>query len=257
MLIKKIIRKILKGTFLYAKAAKVYHYNKKIIMKISLLFSSVIYLPPRKTIGKYKSQFGQDYYLEHFGLISERGYFVEIGCNHPINGSNSYYLEKCLDWTGVSIDGIDYSILFSEHRINTTFVNLLVDTHIGELDFYEVKNIDGWEDKVSSIYKKSLTMGKGFEAEVKRIKTMPISGIKEIIRPIDLLLLDVEGHEFSVLDSIDWQKQAPSVAVIENNGEFFPRKKLVNYMKKKHYKHFARIGTVDDIFVHNNHIIFK
>ena len=240
---------LLRGTCFYSTAASAFHVLKNFSMRFSLLFSDVKYLPPRKPEGNYKSQFGQDYYLEKFGLISKNGFFVEVGCNHPIFNSNSYYLEKHLLFSGVSIDGIDYSAEYSELRSKTKFLNILIDKHIGELDFYIVKNVDGWENQVSSIHRATLSMGKGFKADVKRLRTSPISAIEEINRPIDLCLIDVEGHELQVLDSINWTINAPSVVVVENNGEFYPRKKLVRYMTGRNYRHFARIGSSDDIFV--------
>ncbi|MDA7448586.1 FkbM family methyltransferase [Planktomarina temperata] len=218
-------------------------------MRLNLIFSSTKYLPPIKPRHEFKSQFGQDYYLEKMGLLVSNGFFVEVGCNHPIHNSNSHYLEKELGWTGVSIDGIDYGSKYKSERPNTIFINALVSNREDELDFFRVKDRDGWENQVSSIHKETLQMGKGFEAEVVKMPSVPISKIKEINRPIDLCLIDVEGHEFEVLQSIDFNNNAPSVLVIENNGQFYKRKSLVSFLKGKSYKHVARIGTADDIFV--------
>ena len=44
--------------------------------------------------------------------------------------------------------------------------------------------------------------------------------MEEIEQKIDLLMIDVEGHEISVLQSIDWKKHRPKVLLVENNGEF-------------------------------------
>lgn len=139
---------------------------------------------------------------------------------------------------------------YAENRKNTVFVNVLIDETEGVANFYEVKNDAGWENQVSSMHKETLAMGKGFEADVKQLNTKPVSAIKEINRPIDLCLIDVEGHEFSVLKSFDWVNQAPNILVVENNGQFYSRKSLVNYLVQKGYVHVARIGTTDDIFCH-------
>jgi hypothetical protein len=68
-------------------------------------------------------------------------------------------------------------------------------------------------------------MGKGFVADIKKVRTIPLSDIKEIPNDIDLMLIDVEGHEFSVLESLNWQIHSPKFIVVENNGEFYLRKK--------------------------------
>lgn len=243
-----IIRKILKNSPFYNGASNLYHHFKLVSMRVALYRSGVKYLPPLSMGGEYKSQYGQDYYLEKLGLIGDKGFFVEVGCNDPIFNSNSHYLETVLGWSGVAIDGIDYSAQYADLRKRTIFINILIDENEGYSEFYEVRDVTGWENQVSSVYKETLKMSKGFEADIKKIKSMPLRLIKEINRPIDLCLIDVEGHEFSVLRSINWKIQKPKIFVIENNGQFYSRKMLVEFMIEKGYKHIARIGTSDDIF---------
>ena len=243
-----ILRRVVNGTKLYPVAAKFYHFLKNELMRITLTFSPAVYLPPIKVGGDYKSQYGQDFYLERLGLVASKGFFVEIGSNDPIYNSNSYYLEKKLDWSGVSIDAIDYSASFLLNREKTTFVHALINETVEDVDFYHVKDVDGWENQVSSVHKETLNLGKGFDAEVLKVRGTPLSKIHQINKPIDLCLIDVEGHEISVLRSIDFQNNPPKVLVVENNGQFHPRKLVVNFLKAKGYQHVARIGTIDDIF---------
>ena len=250
-MIVKIIRKILRDTIFYNICSHYYHWLKLLFMKVKLIQTEVIFLPPLKMIGDYKSQYGQEYYLEKLGILKEKGFFVEVGCNDPILNSNSYYLEKILNWEGVSVDPIDYTNEYKKLRKKTVFINALIDENQGYMDFYEVINKNGWENQVSSIYKETLNMSKGFEANLKNVLTIPLKLIKEINRPIDICMIDVEGHEFSVLNSIDWKNNAPNVFLIENNGEYYSREKLVNFMSNKNYKLLARIGTTDDIYIKN------
>lgn len=244
----KFVRRILRGSALYPAAASAYHASNAALMQLKLAFSSVKYLPPTKKGGDFKSQYGQDYYLEKLGLLRPNGFFVEIGCNHPVFNSNSHYLEKKLGWSGVSIDGIDYSALYEAERPKTKFINVLISEEEGELDFYKVKDEDGWENQVSSVHKETLSCGKGFDADIVKVKAKPLAKIAEIDRPIDLCLIDVEGHEFSVLRSVDFQNSPPKIFVIENNRQFYSRESLVSFMAEKGYEHIARIGTSDDIF---------
>lgn len=243
-----VLRFLLRKTKYYHLAANFYHQVRRLWMRSQMFFVNAKYLHPRDASGPYKSQFGQDYYLEKLGLIERDGFFVEIGCNHPVHNSNSYYLEKNLHWSGVSIDGVDFSKEFKEERDNTTFVHSLVDVNNGHAEFFEVESVDGWETQISSMYESNLKLGKGFTAEKKLVQTQRLSDIPEINRSIDLCLIDVEGHEFKVLDSVDWNSNPPAVFVIENVGEFYPRSRLINYMGKKGYDFVARIGATDDIF---------
>ncbi len=56
---------------------------------------------------------------------SDKGYYLEIGAAHPIRISNTYFLEKNLDWKGVSIEiSPHYQKLWARKRRNQL---LLVD----------------------------------------------------------------------------------------------------------------------------------
>lgn len=247
----KFLRLIFRKTPFYSLAAKSYHIMRRLWMRTILTFSHTKYLAPRPSIGPYKSQFGQDFYLEKLGLLRNSGFFLEVGSNHPVYNSNSHYLESCLGWSGISIDGVDFSKEFENLRPKTIFLNCLIDTKNAEAEFYEVINVNGWETQISSMYESNLKLGKGFKAHKKIVETRRISDLKQIQQQIDLCLIDVEGHEFEVLNSIDWISNSPSVFVIENVGEFYPRSHLVRYMEEKGYKFIARIGVTDDIFVRN------
>jgi len=245
----RLIRRALKGSPFYGFFADVYHFCRNAFMRMSLVFSKVKYLPPLRPNGKYHSQYGQDFHLENLGLLGKAGFFLEIGCNDPEFNSNTFYLESALDWSGVSVDALDYSAEFARLRPNTTFYQILVDEFEGQSDFYSVNNEDGWENQVSSVYEGALQLGKGFTANKVTLPTMPVRQIDKAYRPIDLCLIDVEGHEISVLKSIDWNIQKPRVILCENSGEFYPRQVLVGFLVSKGYAHVARIGSTDDIFV--------
>jgi hypothetical protein len=65
-----------------------------------------------------------------------------------------------LGWTGVSIDAIDYSSQYLTERPTTKFLNILISEKEEYLDFHLVKDVEGWENQVSSVYKETLGMGK-------------------------------------------------------------------------------------------------
>jgi hypothetical protein len=233
---------------LYSFSAGVYHSCQNAASHAALLGRGVKYLKPLAPHGRYTSQFGQDYYLETLGLLEPGGFFVEVGCNDPKFNSNSYFLEHEYGYTGVSIDAIDYSEAFRTLRPNTRFIRALVDEKPGMKDFYQVVDVDGWENQVSSVYKETLQMGKGFQANVVQVECAPLKSLLNGRREVDVMLVDVEGHEFAVLESLDWDDMKPKVILVENSGEFYPRWKLENYMAVKGYEFLARIGSSDDIY---------
>ena len=244
-----IMRRFFRDTNYYNFAANIYHSVKRLAMRSTLVLSKTKYLSPRRPEHNYQSQFGQDYYLEKLGLIKRGGVFLEVGCNHPITNSNSYYLEKTLNWSGISIDGVDFSDEYARERPKTEFVHCVIDLSEGETEFYQVHDVTGWETQISSLYLENLDLGVGFTADKKIVRTLPLSFFQKKLEVIDLCLIDVEGHELHVLNSINWKTFPPKVFVIENVGEFYPRYKLKNFMRDKGYRLLARIGTTDDIYV--------
>jgi len=248
-----LIRKFLKKKErVYFVCANLYHYYKNLWFHFICYFSDCIYFKPIPPSGKYKSQFGQCRALEKLNLLVMKGTFVEVGSNHPVLNSNSYYLESEWKYSGISIDPIDYSKLFKDLRPRTEFINVAVDPFRKFVIINYIKNISGWENQVSSIYNNILKHGRGFLSKKKKVKALPLSKICKKIKFIDLLLLDCEGHEIQVLKSLNWMKHHPKVILTENSGEFYPRKILKNYLIKKKYTLVARIGASDEIYVNIN-----
>ena len=53
---------------------------------------------------EYKSQLGQDKFVDMALNGKRNGYFVDVGAAHPIDINNTHFLEKELSWEGLSID---------------------------------------------------------------------------------------------------------------------------------------------------------
>ena len=53
---------------------------------------------------KSYSQANQDIFVLACLKEKRNGFFLDLGCNHPINISNSYLLESQFDWSGIAID---------------------------------------------------------------------------------------------------------------------------------------------------------
>lgn len=234
---------------LYLLAARIHRHISNSLMRIRLAFTNVKYLNPKPPIGPFKSQFGQDFYLHELGLLQNKKFFLEVGCNEPVYNSNSYALEHSFGFAGISVDALDFSEQYSKHRPNTLFVCALIDPSKEPKKFYRVLNDEGWENQISSVHAKTLETGKGFKAETVLLKTKQLSELVPEDKKFDLLLIDVEGHEIAVLNTLDWNSNTPDTILIENNGLFFPRKKLQNYLWSRGYRLFARIGTIDDIYI--------
>ena len=105
--------------------------------------------------------------------------------------------------------------------------------------------------------------------EIKKIKTKTLNSIIENSKfnneKINLLLIDVEGHEMEVLKSVNLKKYFPEMVVLEflerdilDNLEFYKQNidqiinsEIFQYMKKNNY-HFINWLGYDLFFVHNS-----
>mgnify|MGYP001249363961 CR=1 FL=1 len=70
---------------------------------------------------EYKSQLGQDRFVDSALRSKRNGYFVDIGAAHPVDINNTHFLEKKLNWSGISIDmGPENPHCHIPNRTNTT-----------------------------------------------------------------------------------------------------------------------------------------
>ena len=69
------------------------------------------------------------------------GFFLDVGCGHPIQDSNTYYLEKHLGWSGIAVDALpEFARKWRRNRPASKFFNLLVTDHADTLDpFYRAE----------------------------------------------------------------------------------------------------------------------
>jgi FkbM family methyltransferase len=202
----------------------------------------------------FHSQYGQDYFLMENGLVPESsGTFIDIGCNDPVNTSNSCYLEHRCGFEGIAIDPLgNFREDWAKDRPNTLFVNSFVSDSDENLDFLEVSGESGWEDMLSGAADSVRLSGKHVTTTSTKIKPRRLRDIlleNQWEFGVDVMFIDVEGHELNVLKSADWSQKKPGVIVIENTGPLQTQEELRKFISEKGYTFFARIDIADDIWV--------
>lgn len=194
---------------------------------------------------KYYSQepCNQDKHVDNFFNKKENGYFVDIGCSHYSEGSNTYFFEKNRNWKGICIDLFDYSEMYKEHRPNSIFINGAVTN----FNTNDVKYVDILEANVLSSVE-SLTCErhkKRFEKENCNVikRSVPNLNFNNILienkapMNIDYISIDTEGSELEIIKSIDFSKWNIKIFTIEFNGkEYWNRTEMDNIMKNQGYK---------------------
>lgn len=178
-----------------------------------------------------KSQAGEDLFLyENFFFGRKGGTFLEMGALDGVTYSNSYFFEKSMDWSGLMIEGSPtlYGKLV-RNRPGVVALNAMVCDEARELHWID-QAITGegstavggaWELMPEAFRAKH--HGKLSPAEVAKLPTVPCVSLADVlgrfgVRHVDLFSLDVEGAEASVLRTIDFDRFAASVIVLEMRG---------------------------------------
>lgn len=164
------------------------------------------------------SQFGEDVVLQNLFAGRDRGVFVDVGCFHPKKYSNTYALYK-RGWSGVNVDTSSLKIrLFDALRPRDHNAVAAVTDRPREVTLYkfgELSVLDTIDEETAKLWKVKFEL----DFEEERIRGLPLNDIiAEAKLPgtgIDLLSIDVEGHELSILETFDFAAYRPEVVVVE------------------------------------------
>jgi FkbM family methyltransferase len=164
------------------------------------------------------SQYGEDRIIDKLLGYKARGYYVDIGANDPnlMNNTRRFYNKG---WSGINCEP-NYELFkkITRYRKRDINLNAGVGSGKGELTFYEMSaNTLSTFNKASADY----YVKEGYRI-IRTIK-VPIITLGEIFdklgNPVDFLSLDVEGYEMEVLESNDWQKNRPTLMLVETNQD--------------------------------------
>lgn len=203
------------------------------------------------------SQAGQDKFINNSYFRSmKNGFFVEIGAYNGIDGSNCYFFEKFLNWSGIAIEPSPSQFLLLQKNRKCKCINKAVAKKNEKIEFIDV--IEGYTQMSginNSSYQKTLEIIKKDLRTVldkKIIEAATFSDIVEYNYLIDYLSIDVEGGEMDILESIDFNLYKIKVLSIENN---YPNE--INYEKYLSDKGFYYIDNVgvDEIYFNKKYPI--
>ena len=145
----------------------------------------------------------------------KKGFYIDIGCGHPIKNNNTYLLNK-KGWYGINIDLDKENIkLFNIFRKKDLNLSIAVSDKEDEanLYFYHEKSA------LNTISKKNADFQKAKVTSIKKVRTQSINKILENSpyhnQKIDFLSIDVEGSELDILKDFNFEKYSPKVIVVE------------------------------------------
>lgn len=159
------------------------------------------------------SQFGEDIAINRFFSNQEVGFFVDVGCFHPLFYSNTWKLYK-KGWRGVNIDIDAVKIeVFDVRRPEDINISCAVSNQSGVIDYYQ----DGDYSLTTTIDKSFSEARGGYEKKsvISRTLTSILDDTEYKSCCIDFLSIDAEGNDLNVLKSLDFDRYMPRLIAIE------------------------------------------
>jgi FkbM family methyltransferase len=214
------------------------------------ILQTIVY---RYTFGKikFRGQFFQDAIAYLYLNMKNDGFYIDIGANDGITGSNTYALEQA-GWKGVCIEPQPDIFKKLKHFRKCDCYNAAVASVHGEnMEFLKVNNdfnaLSGFDGFITDEHKKTIHES-GSSVERLSVNTVTfdeIMGKYPGVTTIDFMSLDVEGYEMNILNSIDFSKYSFRFITVEENGK---EKEISALMTKNGYSYLMRAG-VDLMFV--------
>ncbi len=227
------------------------------LKKVSNTAFQRTFVYPLNTYNHHKlsfSQEGEDRILSRLFEQQEKGFYIDIGAHHPQLYSNTY-LFYLRGWRGINIDAMPGSMQpFSLTRPNDINLELAISEKEEGLTYYMFSNpaYNSFSEKLSR--KRDGTRGVVKLIDQKIVKTQRLSNILDKYLPsstsIDFMSIDVEGLDYQVLLSNDWEKYCPKVLLVEEL-EFSLEKPIETsksyiFLRSQGYRLLAK--TVNTVF---------
>ena len=195
--------------------------------------------------------FGDDKHLAYLGRESQvqqdklvmrllnnpkNGFFVDLAANDATNLSNTYQLEKQLDWNGICIEPNPIYWTSLSHRKCNIAAAVVGKNRMEEIKFRmypDLKKrapsggIEGYIDP-------SIPRSKEKSVELYTVPFLEILEKFDAPQSIEYLSLDVEGSEFLVMEAFPFDKYMFKVMTIER-----PSQDLVDLLIKHDYIYLA------------------
>ena len=184
--------------------------DNRLFRKLFLLRK--MYLTRRSS--SHYGQFGEDISIARYLPKRYKGFFVDVGCFHPVKYNNTYRLYR-KGWRGVNID-LDPVKIEGFEMVRPGDVNIAcgVSDEPGETTVWR----SGFYSLTSTLDEAFARSWKGdFQTYTIRTETLSdlLDGTVFRDRPIDLLTVDVEGHDLAVLRSLDFERYRPGLVAVE------------------------------------------
>ena len=240
----EIIKQAVEEDWWSQRIDKIREAKKKVMNELG--FFPVISRIINGSLGlQYYSQDGQDKYLDnnvfkHF----KNGVFVDVGAHNGLTINNTIFFEKTRGWSGINVEPIKsvYDQLVN-NRPKSINLNCAVSNTDGDAEFIcnegYTEMISGLKDHFDPRHVTRLNSELNQYGGKTNVITIPTKRLETIldetgIKHVHYLSIDVEGAEFEVVKSINFDKVFIDIIGFENNynDNSIP---IVNYLIEKGY----------------------
>ena len=209
--------------------------------------------PPRFALTSYAQQ-GEDFLLQNifqrFIRIDHPPTYIDIGAHDPIVGSNTYIF-YCSGSRGILVEpNPDLTPKLRKTRPGDTVLEIGIGA-VGEdreADYYIIEG-----DGQLNTFSEEVAKERGYKRVIKRT----LVDINKVLhdgfggRAPDLMSIDTEGYDLTILQNMDFNRYRPFVICAETLAERGRlEQRIIDLMRSKDYE--VRAATwVNTIFVDN------
>lgn len=196
----------------------------------------------------FYSQQEEDKILYNKYLNYKNGFFIELGAMNGFTFSNTLFFERELNWNGVLIEPTSQFDDLIINRPNCHNFNYAITEIDGEIQFLGNYALGGVLSTMHDDHK----MSWGLDKETPYIvKSKPIREIiKDIeISLVDLFSIDVEGGEYEVLKTFDWNIPV-YIILIEMSHDKERNELCREFMLSKGFSYDMDIG-INEVWVNS------
>lgn len=176
-----------------------------------------------KFYGQFTPSVDQFIFERYFRDTNIRGVFVECGAFDGLTECSCKFFEESMDWRGYNIEPVPWVYKrLCENRPASVNINLALSNESGSATFQAVDHPTFGKDCTNGSLEhtdahKSLLQDVGCSFVPIEVSLVTWCGFIQQynVRHVDSLVLDVEGHEFSVIEGMRGCEVLPDLICIE------------------------------------------
>ena len=160
---------------------------------------------------------GQDWWVwyNHARFLKRQGVYVDLATNDAIWRSNSYFFDACLGWAGLCIEASDVHYgRISRERSCTLVPTCVSNATDVKLTFRGGMGWRGGSSRLSAELANPSTLRS--QDRTLRCRSLDDILTSTATKHVDVMSLDIEGHEVQALASVDLRNTRIDIIISEN-----------------------------------------